>query len=71
MKSEFLNEQRSKRHGAAALQDAGATDCGPLGQRGYGVRPPHAAFVATGGGYCSAPPPWERELSLLTSSPAS
>ena len=42
---ESSNEWTSKRHGAAALQDAGATDCMQLIPRGFGVRQPYAAFV--------------------------
>jgi hypothetical protein len=38
-------EPSSKRHGAAALQDAIATNRTPLFPQGLGVRQPHAAFV--------------------------
>jgi len=38
------NIAEEKRHGAAALQDAGASTSTPLCPRGFGVRQPHAAF---------------------------
>jgi hypothetical protein len=41
------NERESKRHRAAALQDAGATDRVRLFPRGLGVRQPYAAFTAS------------------------
>jgi hypothetical protein len=37
-KAEADQKRNSKRHGAAALQDADATNCAPLLQRGLGVR---------------------------------
>jgi hypothetical protein len=40
------NKRSSKRHRAAALQDAVAPDCTLLLPRGLGVRQPYAAFVA-------------------------
>jgi hypothetical protein len=42
----LANERRSKRHGAAALQNAVATDCASFLPQGFGVRQPYAAFVA-------------------------
>jgi len=43
---EACDEQNSKRHRAAALQDADAPAHTPLLPRGLGVQQPYAAFVA-------------------------
>jgi hypothetical protein len=43
-------ETEVKRHRAAALHDADATDFAPLRPRGFGVRQSYAAFVVAPGG---------------------
>jgi len=51
-----------KRHRAAALQDAGATNYMLLIPRGLGVRQPYAAFLTSVRALCSVP--WRFILEL-------